>query len=180
MYSTIGRGLLDERPIVFFDSHPEPQTGIVRDSINRFTKHLMTAWTGDVVLDVEPGMLRLQWYTTDSTFGKRDYLLSEHTECQTGWETLCNLPEVSRAMIVGYPSQNPYSIDGKSQWKLQERKKKEILQSEQYRYLVPRKKKEPTVGQKIEDILQEEELRERKRREREERERESGKGREEV
>ncbi|KAF4553534.1 Hypothetical protein D9617_6g092650 [Elsinoe fawcettii] len=170
MYSTIGRGILDERPIIFFDSHPEPQAGIVRDSISRFTKHLKTAWTGDVVLDIEPGMLRLQWYTTDNTFGKRDYLLREHSEAQTGWETLCNLPEVQRAMIVGYPSQNPYSIDGKSQWKLQEQKKREILQEERYRDLVPRQKKEPGVGDRIEDILMEEELREKRQRKREEKE----------
>ncbi|TKX22459.1 hypothetical protein C1H76_5241 [Elsinoe australis] len=168
MYSTIGRGLLEERPIIFFDSHPEPPAGIIRDSLSRFTKHLMTAWTGDVVIDVQPGMIRLQWYTTDGNFGKRDYELREHAEAQTGWETLCNLPEVDRAMIVGYPSQNPYSIDGKSQWVVQEMKKKEIMQSQEYRDLVPRKKKEPGIGDRIDDIIQDEDLREKKRRQREE------------
>lgn len=151
----------------------------------------MTAWTGDVVIDVQPGMIRLQWYTvrpppppqqpaasfimqitnatqTDGNFGKRDYELREHAEAQTGWETLCNLPEVDRAMIVGYPSQNPYSIDGKSQWVVQEMKKKEIMQSQEYRDLVPRKKKEPGIGDRIDDIIQDEDLREKKRRQREE------------
>ncbi|PNS18156.1 hypothetical protein CAC42_3601 [Sphaceloma murrayae] len=171
MYSTIGRGLLDERPIIFFDSHPEPPAGIVRDSLSRFTKHLKTAWTGDVVIDVQPGMLRLQWYTTDGNFGKRDYELREHAEAQTGWETICNLPDVARAMIVGYPSQNPYSIDGKSQYAVQEMRRQEILRSQEYRDLVPRKKKEPGVGDRIEDIIMEEECREKRLREGEERRR---------
>lgn len=81
------------------------------------------------------------------------------------------MPEVARAMVVGYPSQNPYSIDGKSQYAVQEMRKQDLLKSQEYRDMVPRKKKEPSVGARIEDIIMEEEVAEKRRRAAEEKRR---------
>lgn len=53
----------EEKPIVFFDTHPEPEPGIIYDSLNRLKKHLITAWTAVPDLDVAPGQIRLAWIT---------------------------------------------------------------------------------------------------------------------
>ncbi|KAF2147769.1 hypothetical protein K461DRAFT_298385 [Myriangium duriaei CBS 260.36] len=148
-----GSSFFAERPIVFFDSHPEPPAGIVWDSINSVKKQLIISWTGDVVLDVQPGLVRLQWYTTDGKFGKKDYELREHEDVRQGFEKLCTLDDVSRCQVLGYPSQNPFSIFGESEFAIQERKKREILDSAQYRDFIPRNKKGPSVAEQIDDII---------------------------
>lgn len=56
-------------------------------------------------------------------------------------------------MVVGYASQSPYSIYGESEYASQERKKREILESKQYRDLVPKAKKGPTVTEQINEII---------------------------
>ncbi|GAM91513.1 hypothetical protein ANO11243_095650 [Dothideomycetidae sp. 11243] len=145
--------MFEERPIIFFDSHPEPPAGIIWDSISHIKKQLTIAWTGDVVLDVQPGLLRLQWYTSDGKFGKRDYEIREFEEVRRGFEELCKLDEVSRTMIVGYPSQNPYSMFGESEYAIHEKKKRDILNSAEYRDFVPKAKKGPSVSQQIDDII---------------------------
>ena len=163
-----------EKPIILFDSQPDQQGGVIYESLVRFKNHLAVAWTGDVVLDVEPGMVRLQWYTvsisnisfsllgywtcsdfqqTDGKFGKRDYELREYNEARQGFEKLSILDDVGRCMILGYPSQNPYSIYGESPFAIKEREKKEILDSARYRDFVPRAKKGPSVAEQIDDIL---------------------------
>lgn len=52
-----------EQPIIFFDSKPGSGPGFVRASLNRFGRHLSTAWTGVAYKEVESGYLRLLWYT---------------------------------------------------------------------------------------------------------------------
>ena len=62
-------------------------------------------------------------------------------------------------MILGYPSQNPYSIYGESPYALQEREKRELLDSDQYKGFIPRSKKGVSVGQRIDEILDSEDKR---------------------
>lgn len=90
---------------------------------------------------------------TDGKFGKRDYELREYNEARQGFEKLSILDDVGRCMIMGYPSQNPYSIYGESPFAIKEREKREILESNRYKDFVPRAKKGPTVAEQIDDIL---------------------------
>lgn len=61
--NSFGNSIFDERPVIFFDSHPEPPAGMLWNAVSHVKGQLKTAWTGEVILDVKPGLLRLQWYT---------------------------------------------------------------------------------------------------------------------
>jgi len=165
--------LFEEKPIILFDTHPGNATSFVQESWDRFRRHIGTAWTGVPYFDVSPGMLRLFWTTvchpnacdkstlihshqTDGKEGKRDYELREHEEVRQGFEVLASLNDVGRAMVLGYASQNPYVIFGESEFERQEKERKKILESTQYRDFVPRKRKE-NVGAEIDHILDMEE-----------------------
>lgn len=95
---------------------------------------------------------------TDGKEGKRDYELKDHEEVRLGFEKLFTLNEVSRAMVLGYASQNPYSIYGKSEYQQQQEEKQKMLEA-QYRDFVPRKAKKENVGAEIDMILDEEDKR---------------------
>jgi len=95
---------------------------------------------------------------TDGKEGKRDYDLKDHEEVRLGFEKLFTLNEVSRAMVLGYASQNPYSIYGKSEYQQQQEEKQKMLEA-QYRDFVPRKSRKENVGAEIDMILNEEEKR---------------------
>ena len=69
-------------------------------------------------------------------------------------------------MVIGYASQNPYSIYGKSEYQQQQEEKKKMLEA-QYRDFVPRKSKKENVGAEIDMILKDEERRSAKAREQE-------------
>lgn len=61
-------------------------------------------------------------------------------------------------MVIGYASQNPYSIYGKSEYQQQQEEKRKMLEA-QYRDFVPRKSRKENVGAEIDMILNEEEKR---------------------
>jgi len=103
---------------------------------------------------------------TDGKEGKRDYELKDHEEVRLGFEKLFTLNEVARAMVIGYASQNPFSIYGKSEYQQQQEEKKKMLEA-QYQDFVPRKSKKENVGAEIDMILQDEERRSAKAREQE-------------
>jgi len=78
--------------------------------------------------------------------------------------------DVTRVQIVGYASQNPYTLhrsaDGMiSGFELEQEKKKELLRSNGYKDFIPRnnegvdKGQDLGVGQKIDQILRQEEKR---------------------
>lgn len=168
---SFGSAFYDERPMIYFDSHPEPPAGLVWNALSHVKNQLYIAWTGDVVLDVQPGLLRLQWWTVrnpqapskapstnglqdEGKFGKRDYEIREFEEVRLGFEQLCNIPEVARCQVLGYPSQNPFSVYGESPYALNERKKREILASPEYQSWGSKSKKDGvSVGQKIDAII---------------------------
>jgi len=54
---------MEERPIAFFDSHPEYSASFVWNTWDRFRRHITTAWTAVPNLDVSHGQLRLFWVT---------------------------------------------------------------------------------------------------------------------
>ena len=59
----------EEKPIIFFDSHPQAAPGYISEAITRFTNHLSTAWTGVPIWDVSLGQLRLAWTTVRFPLG---------------------------------------------------------------------------------------------------------------
>jgi len=63
MLSLLNYNSSEECPIVIFDSDPNAKSNFLINTISRFTSHLSTAWTGDYVPDVEPGSIRVQWWT---------------------------------------------------------------------------------------------------------------------
>lgn len=60
--------LYEEQPIVMFDTHPEPAAGLLWNALDRFKKHMTTAWTGVPYWQVSKGQLRLLWLTVRTTF----------------------------------------------------------------------------------------------------------------
>ncbi|KAF1348987.1 hypothetical protein BDV97DRAFT_195967 [Delphinella strobiligena] len=95
-------------PAIFFDSHPEQQPSYLGSYWAMFKSHLYIAWSGDVPKRLNPGTLRLTWWTTDNVQGLRDYELHQHSLVKTQYDSLCGIPDVSRCMIMGFSGQNPY------------------------------------------------------------------------
>lgn len=61
---------------------------------------------------------------TDNTEGLRDYELHQHALVKIQYDSLCDVPDVNRCLIMGYSGQNPYVMTyGHNIW--QEKFKKE-------------------------------------------------------
>jgi len=99
-----------ESPVIFFDSHPEQQDSYLYSYVSSLKSTLSTAWTGIVPPFLEPGELRIVWWTTDGNEGNKDYPLRKYREVRDQYETLLNHPDVKRCLITGYPGQNPYAM----------------------------------------------------------------------
>ena len=184
--------LVEERPIALFDSHPDATLSFVQHAWDRFRRHLTTAWTGVPDLDVSHGELRLFWVTvrippptnqglhlrnsldlftnsvcgkqTDGKEGKRDYSLREYEDVRRGFEKLCTLADVTRAMVLGYADENPFSMFGKSKFEEMEEEKRRVLRENQYRDFIPKRLKPKSIANQIDDILDAEEKEEEERR----------------
>jgi len=59
-------------------------------------------------------------------------------------------------MVLGYASENPYSLFGKSKFEEMEEEKRRMLEN-QYRDFIPKKRKPQSIGAQIDDILDAEE-----------------------
>lgn len=103
-------------PIVFFDSHPEMQESYLYSYWSSLKSSLNTAWTGDVPKFHETGVLRILFWTIDGTQGLKDYELREYEKVREDWLKLCDLEDVSRALVMGYSGQNPYTMGKNNPW----------------------------------------------------------------
>ncbi|KAL1303445.1 hypothetical protein AAFC00_006834 [Neodothiora populina] len=111
-------------PCVFYDSHPEEQPTLLGSYWQALKGNLYIAWSGDVPKALYPGNLRLTWWTTDNKQGLRDYELHQHALVKLQYDSLCELPDVRRCMILGFSGQNPYILTfGQNIW--QEKFKRE-------------------------------------------------------
>ena len=102
-------------PIVFFDSHPDEQEGYLYSYWSGLKSSLKIAWTGEVPKFHETGVLRIYFWTHDGTQGLKDYELREYQTVKEDWQKLLDLPEVRRAVVMGYSGQNPYTM-GNNPW----------------------------------------------------------------
>ncbi|CCU75970.1 unnamed protein product [Blumeria hordei] len=104
-------------PAIFFDSHPEEQDGYLKSWLTVIRTNLAIAATGIVERFQQPGELRLKWISHDGNVGFKDYPLREYEQAHKEFYAVLTLPEVRRAMILGFPHQNPYIlINGKNPW----------------------------------------------------------------
>ncbi|CZS94541.1 uncharacterized protein RAG0_04489 [Rhynchosporium agropyri] len=103
------------RPIVFFDSHPDEQEGYIYSYWSGLKSSLKIAWTGEVPKFHETGVLRIYFWTIDGTQGLKDYELREYQKVKEDWNKLLDLPDVRRALVMGYSGQNPYTL-GNNPW----------------------------------------------------------------
>lgn len=107
----------DNAPAIFIDSHPEEQEGYLKSWLTSLRTNLTIAATGIVERGQKPGELRLKWVTHEGTTGFKDYDLKDYEQARTDFHEVLTLPDVHRAMILGFPSQNPYIlINGKNPW----------------------------------------------------------------
>ncbi|OWP06316.1 hypothetical protein B2J93_4932 [Marssonina coronariae] len=103
-------------PVVFFDSHPEEQESYLYSYWSSLKSSLKIAWTGDVPKFHETGVLRLYFYTQEGRIGHKDYELREYEKVRADWHKALELPEVRRAVVMGYSGQNPYTL-GRNPWR---------------------------------------------------------------
>ncbi|KAI9053651.1 hypothetical protein LZ554_002605 [Drepanopeziza brunnea f. sp. 'monogermtubi'] len=103
------------RPVIFFDSHPEEQESYLYSYWSSFKSNLKIAWTGDVPKFHELGVLRIYFYTQEGKIGHKDYELREYEKVKEDWNKALELPEVRRAVVMGYSGQNPYTL-GHNPW----------------------------------------------------------------
>jgi hypothetical protein len=95
-------------PAIFFDSHPSEQESYLYSYWSSLKNTLHIAWTGQVPKPLEPGTLRVVFWTHENTQGIKDYELHEYILVQESWEELCKQDEVRRCLVMGYSGQNPY------------------------------------------------------------------------
>ncbi|KAG0648479.1 hypothetical protein D0Z07_5489 [Hyphodiscus hymeniophilus] len=95
---------------IFFDSHPEEQESYLYSYWSSFKSSLKIAWTGQVPKFLNPGTLRIIWYTQDGSEGMKDYELHEYALVRDNFDVLLRLDEVRRVVIMGYSGQNPYVL----------------------------------------------------------------------
>ncbi|KAI6244531.1 hypothetical protein HI914_07519 [Erysiphe necator] len=153
-------------PAIFMDSHPEEQDGYLKSWITSLRTNLTIAATGIVERVQKPGELRLKWVTHEGTTGFKDYDLKDYEQVRNDFHEVLTLPDVHRAMILGYPSQNPYIvINGKNPWV--ERFEREKLQKERMtREQNEREAKVAAMGEgilNIDALVRDTEIEERKR-----------------
>ena len=118
-------------PTIFFDSHPEEQESYLYSYWSSLKASLKIAYTGRVPKFLNPGQLRIIWYTQDGNEGLKDYELHEYALVRDNFDVLLNLSEVRRVVIMGYSGQNPYIIGdgGRNPW--QDRFDREFKKMEQ-------------------------------------------------
>jgi len=106
------------RPSIFFDSHPSEQESYLYSYWSSLKTSLHIAWTGQVPKPLEPGMLRLIFWTHDNSQGIKDYPLHEYAGVQDAFNEALQQPEVRRCMVMGFSGQNPYILGdgGKNPW----------------------------------------------------------------
>jgi signal transduction histidine kinase len=105
-------------PTIFFDSHPEEQESYLYSYWSSFKATLKIAVTGQVPKFLNPGTLRIIWYTHDGNEGLKDYELHEYALVRDNFDVLLRLDEVRRVVIMGYSGQNPYILGdgGRNPW----------------------------------------------------------------
>ncbi|TGO23013.1 hypothetical protein BPAE_0147g00170 [Botrytis paeoniae] len=121
-------------PIIFFDSNPEMQQTYIGSCFTSLKETLKTSWTGEVRKFHNPGTLRIIFWTPEGKECIKDYDLHEYKLVREAWESLFNLPDVKRAIVMGYSGQNPYVKDfgEKNPWEDKiEREKMRQRRSEQ-------------------------------------------------
>ncbi|KAA8573210.1 hypothetical protein MFRU_025g00360 [Monilinia fructicola] len=122
------------KPIIFFDSNPEMQESFIGSYWTTLKETLKTSWTGEVRKFHNPGTLRIIFWTAEGKECIKDYELHEYKVVREAWESLFNLPDVKRAIVMGYSGQNPYIKDfgEKNPWEdkieRERRRKKESVQ----------------------------------------------------
>ena len=70
-------------------------------------------WPSFFKQDLEPGMLRLIWYTHVGTEGHRDFLLYKADAVKEMFESLSD--EGFRPMVLGWSAENPFPMIGGSE-----------------------------------------------------------------
>ena len=100
-------------PIILFDSHPSEQESYLTSYWTSFKSTMKTAFTGDVPKFHNPGTLRVIWFCNDGAKGIKDYELHEYMKVRDSFDSLLELPEVRRVVIMGYSGQNPYVLQGR-------------------------------------------------------------------
>jgi hypothetical protein len=105
-------------PTIFFDSHPEEQESYLYSYWSSFKATLKIAVTGQVPRFLNPGTLRIIWYTHDGNEGMKDYELHEYALVRENFDVLLGLDEVRRVVVMGYSGQNPYILGagGRNPW----------------------------------------------------------------
>jgi hypothetical protein len=99
-------------PIIYFDSHPEEQAqSYLYSGLSWLGSQLHIAFTGQVPRPHLPGNLRVIWYMTDGNQGLKDYQLHEYVQVRENFNELLKMDEIRRVVIMGYPSENPYTIE---------------------------------------------------------------------
>ncbi|KAI9646413.1 hypothetical protein NHQ30_004405 [Ciborinia camelliae] len=98
-------------PIIFFDSNPEMQDSYLGSYWTSLKETLKTSWTGEVRKFHHTGTLRILFWTADGKECIKDYELHEYKLVREAWESLFQLPDVKRAIVMGYSGQNPYVKD---------------------------------------------------------------------
>ncbi|RKF74945.1 hypothetical protein GcM1_236001 [Golovinomyces cichoracearum] len=104
----------DSAPAIFMDSHPDEQDGYLKSWLTTIRTNLTIAATGIVERGQKPGELRLKWYTHDGNVGYKDYPLEQYEKVREEFHSVLGLPEVRRAIVLGYPAQNPFILIGGS------------------------------------------------------------------
>lgn len=127
------------KPTVFFDSHPEEQESYLYSYWSSLKSQLKIAWTGDVPKPLNPGQLRIVWWTHEGHQGMKDYELHQYELVRNNFDSLLNLPDVRRVLIEGYSGQNPFIMasnpwaDAEKKQKRQDRRhQREIEQTQRY------------------------------------------------
>ncbi|POS87630.1 hypothetical protein EPUL_000850, partial [Erysiphe pulchra] len=145
----------DNAPAIFIDSHPEEQDGYLKSWLTSLRTNLTIAATGIVERGQKPGELRLKWVTHEGTTGFKDYDLKDYERARTDFHEVLTLPDVHRAMILGFPSQNPYIlINGKNPWvdrfEREKLQKERMLREQQEREVRTEKEEEKRIQQEME------------------------------
>ncbi|RDW74955.1 hypothetical protein BP6252_06097 [Coleophoma cylindrospora] len=104
-------------PVIFFDSHPEEQESYLYSYYSSLKKTLKIAFTGNVPKPLEPGKLRLVWWTHDGSEGHKDYELHQYALVRDNFDGLLALPEIRRCLVTGFAGQNPY-VAGNNPWEM--------------------------------------------------------------
>jgi hypothetical protein len=145
-------------PTIFFDSHPEEQESYLYSYWSSLKLQLKIAYTGKVPKFLNPGQLRIIWYTHDGNEGLKDYELHEYKLVRDNFDVLLALPEVRRVVIMGYSGQNPYVLGagGRNPWQDRFDREFKKMEKEGKQAHLAQEKMEHSVGKEERERIEKE------------------------